>query len=213
MDKADELIRRCIHPRDDIAARNLHDIERRWFYVVFLQALGAYLHVKTELGQFDAGFEYARASLLHYARWMVVHERPFLERRTDLEFPNETWAAQDLRKADVLLYAAQYTAGAERARFLERARFFFDYSVNALRSTPKHHYTRPLILVLSNGLREGWFQKVGASLTPSGPPPGPGVGTPPRAFVPQRVRAMRRAIGFSVLAVVSAIGLLSLLIL
>src|SRR5262249_24861605 len=41
--KAEELIRRVIHPADDVAARNLLDAENRWFYVMFLQTLGRYL--------------------------------------------------------------------------------------------------------------------------------------------------------------------------
>src|SRR5205814_2057871 len=40
---AEELIRRCIHPCDDIAARELGDAERRWSYTVFLQTLGRFL--------------------------------------------------------------------------------------------------------------------------------------------------------------------------
>ena len=43
-----QLIRRCIHPDDDLEARNLHDTERRWYYTVFLQALGSYLHEKLD---------------------------------------------------------------------------------------------------------------------------------------------------------------------
>src|SRR5690606_13414325 len=38
LDKAEELIRRIIHPADDIPARNLLDAERKWFYTMFLQA-------------------------------------------------------------------------------------------------------------------------------------------------------------------------------
>ena len=41
---------------------------------------------------------YAREVLLNYAHWMVEHERPYLERPEKLEYPNETWAAQDIRK-------------------------------------------------------------------------------------------------------------------
>jgi hypothetical protein len=43
LSKAEQLVRRCIHPDDDIARRNLLDVENRWFYTIFLQALGKYL--------------------------------------------------------------------------------------------------------------------------------------------------------------------------
>src|SRR4029079_14048304 len=70
VEKAEALIRRCVHPQDDVEARNLHDVERRWYYTVFLQALGGYLQLKLERDQRDEMFEYARTSLLRYAEWM-----------------------------------------------------------------------------------------------------------------------------------------------
>ena len=48
--KAEELIRRCIHPKDVIAQRHLDDVEHRWSYMVFLQVLGKYLDIKVEAG-------------------------------------------------------------------------------------------------------------------------------------------------------------------
>jgi hypothetical protein len=98
--KAEELIRRCIHPHDDIGARELLDAERRWSYVVFLQALGRYLEHKGERGEIDGPYAYARAALLHYARWMAEHEYPYLEKPEILEYPTETWGP-DIRKSDV----------------------------------------------------------------------------------------------------------------
>ena len=44
--KAEQLIRRCIHPDDNIEERNLRDPEYRWSYLVFLQVLGKYLEIK-----------------------------------------------------------------------------------------------------------------------------------------------------------------------
>src|SRR5262249_811451 len=68
---AEPLIRRCIHPRDDIAARNLLDVENRWSYTVFLVVLSRYLDLKAEAGELDERHSYARASLVHYATWMA----------------------------------------------------------------------------------------------------------------------------------------------
>ena len=72
IDKAEALIRRCMHPAEDIEALDLLDTERRWSYTVFLQAVGRYLDVKAECGEIDATYAYAKASLLHYARWMAA---------------------------------------------------------------------------------------------------------------------------------------------
>jgi hypothetical protein len=204
--KADELIRRCIHPADDIVALRLDDVERRWYYTVFLQALGWYLHHQGERRQFDETYLYARDSLLHYARWMVVHERPYLDRPEVLEFPNATWIAQDMRKGDVLLWAAQHATGEERVQFLDRARFFFDYSIDALSSNPTRTFTRILVLLLSNGLRYGWAARQGWSL----PPPVVTAARSPGAlrapFEPQKTRARRRAVTLAFLGALLTIA-------
>ena len=50
LDKAEQLIRRCIHPRDDVASHDLLNPEHRWSYLVFLQVLGRYLEYKKETG-------------------------------------------------------------------------------------------------------------------------------------------------------------------
>ena len=52
-------------------------------------------------------YAYARASLLHYARWMAEHEYPYLDKPEILEYPTETWAAQDMRKSEIFKYAAR----------------------------------------------------------------------------------------------------------
>jgi hypothetical protein len=210
--KAEALIKRCIHPDDDVDARNLHDTERRWYYTVFLQALGGFLHERTEQGRFDAIYAYARASLLRYARWMALHERPYLDRPEALEFPTETWAAQDMRKADVFLWAAQHAAADERPRFLERARFFFEYSVNTLSASPTRHFTRPVVLLLSNGLRDGWV-RTGLAAWPEASPVTGDAREPTRAFEPQKARAIRRAAVASIVALIAAIVVAALSIL
>jgi hypothetical protein len=203
--KAEELIKRCIHPQDDLEARNLLDTERRWFYTIFLQVLGTYLQIKEECRECDDMHAYARASLLHYARWMVANERPYLERPEVLEFPTETWAAQDIRKAEVFLWAARHSSGVEREQFLERARFFFDYSVSFLTASATRHLTRPVVLLLSNGFRYGWFQQQAASLQSREPAPA-FTGPPPRLFEPQKLRALRRAAQGAILAGLAAIA-------
>ncbi len=190
-DKADELIRRCIHPDDDIQARHLLDVERRWSYTVFLQVLGLYLHDKLQHDALDDMFFYVRECLLHYARWMAANERPYFDRRDQLEFPNETWPAQDLRKAEALVWAALHAAPAEAEAFLARAAFFRDSSIQTLSATPRHRLTRPIVLVLANGFR---FSGPGIipyarRETPQGLRQWGSVPT----FEPQRLRAFRRA--------------------
>jgi hypothetical protein len=201
--KAEELIARCIHPRDDITARGLTDVERRWSYTVFLQALGAYLQDRDERGEHGPCYAHARDSLLHYARWLAAHEVPYLSRPELLEFPTETWAAQDLRKADALLAAARHAGPGDRAVFLERARFFFTYATSTLGGLPERRFTRPLVLALGQAPRVSAALHAGAPLRALGPVPRSAeraLGRP-ASFIPQKKRAMRRA------AVLAGLGL------
>ncbi|MFO0799642.1 MAG: hypothetical protein U0804_19395 [Gemmataceae bacterium] len=186
--KAEQLIRRVIHPADDVPARNLLDVENRWFYTMFLHSLGKYLDHKAELGQLDRMYAYSRASLLHYARWMADHEVPTLSRPEILEYPNETWAAQDVRKFEVLRLAARHAAGAEADRFRERARFFFTDSIARLTAFPTRTLCRPVVLLLSLGY-------TAACPADAAPPPTAAAtdfGRPER-FVPQKQTALKRA--------------------
>jgi hypothetical protein len=201
LDKAEELVRRCIHPHDDIDARGLLDVERRWFYTIFLQALGKLLHHLHETGGRRSLVAYARESLLAYARWMALHEAPYLDRPEILEFPTETWAAQDLRKSEVFTWAASHADAADRERFLERSRFFFGSAVATLSSMPTRTLTRPVALLLSYG----WSQAAEPA-----PVRWPGLEAPedvgaPTVFEPQKTRAIRRARTFA------AVGALTLL--
>ncbi len=204
--KAEQLIRRCIHPDTDIAALDLLDAERKWFYTVFLQVLGKYLRHKADVGELDSAYAYGRASLLHFVRWMVVHEYPYLDRPEILEYPNETWAAQDMRKCDVFMHAAMHSDGTERQRFEERAGFFFEYSVRTLRSMPSHALTRPTVLMLLFGWQHA-FVAQHPELSMPAPAAEPMSFGDPEPFVPQKVRALRRA--RLVVVAVAALGLVA----
>lgn len=191
LEKAEEIIRRSIHPRDDIESRQLLDVERKWFYTMFLQSLGKYLDYKIDGAELDQMYGYGRESLLHYARWMAKQERPYLDKPEILQYPTETWAAQDMRKSDVFKYAAKHASGMERDAFLERSTFFFQYSVITLKSMPTRTFCRPVVVLLGSGMMDAAFQKNPAI---AGPPPKSSVadfGTP-KPFTPQRMRAMRR---------------------
>ena len=125
---------------------------------MFLQSLGKYLNYKEERGERDPMYAYARASLLHYADWMARHEYPYLEKPEKLEFPTETWAAQEIRKSDAFYLAALHADGGDRARFVERGQFFFRTAVETLGQHATRVLARPVIVMLSSGLLHSWFQ-------------------------------------------------------
>ena len=158
LEKAEALIRRCIHPRDDIEALGLTMPEHRWSYLVFLQVLGKYLHIKLRGNETDAAFYYARESLLHYARWMVRHEVPYKDVLDRVDLPTETWPAQDVRKCHVLHLAGEFAAATERAAFHDRADFFFRRGLEDLLGFETAYLTRPLVILCAYGHVQAYYQ-------------------------------------------------------
>jgi hypothetical protein len=187
---AERLIRRCIHPRDDQDALALDDLEARWSYLVFLQVVGKYLDVKSELGELDAGWAYARGSLLAYAAWMLEREVPYAKVLDRTEYPTETWPAHDLRKSEVFGYAAKYGEAAERPRFLEASSSYFQAAFEGLARFETRYCTRPLAIVLQSGATHAAWRSARSPAVP--------VALAcldwgrPSAFEPQAARVLRR---------------------
>jgi hypothetical protein len=190
LDKAEDLIRRCVSPDEDLEALTLLHAERRWYYTVFLDALGRYLWLKQQIGELDGVYEYARRTLLHYASWMCGHEFPYLDKPEILDFPTETWSAQDIRKSDVLAWAALCGGPEERPQFLAASERFFEDVMTRLPSLPTWQFTRPVVLLLWRGYALGWVLEHPAFRLPesSAVPPARA-----RRFVPQKAIALRRA--------------------
>ena len=208
LEKADALIARCVHPDDNPASIDPLDAENRWSYTVFLQALGKYLEHRADRGLIDARFEYARAVLVKYAAWMAVNERPYLDTPEKLEYPTETWAAQDIRKAAVFEFAARHTRNeTERAAFIAGADRFLEYSIATLTASPTGTLTRPLVLLLAYG-----FQRPMAGMADARPPV-PAHNFERHAFTPLRQRLKKRlalaGAGLSAAAVLVIVLLIS----
>jgi len=191
LEKAEQLIRRCIHPHDDIDALNLLDTENHWYYTLFIKSLDHFLTRKLELGEFDFAYAYARSSILHYARWAKEHEYPYLDKPERLEFPNETWAAQDMHKSEMFKVAAKLTSGKERDAFVERASYFFDYSVNTLSAMQTSGLARTTVLMMSFGYAQGYYAALGVPEATTVELDHHDFGRPV-VFVPQKQRAMWR---------------------
>jgi hypothetical protein len=190
LDFAEGLIRRTIHPDDDVAARDLLDVEKHWSYTVYLSALARYLQVKAEAGERDLMYGYARAALLRYAAWMLENEVPYFDRPEQLEFPTEAWAAQELRKANVLRLAAEHTADPLRQRLLRRGRELADRAWSDLYRFASRTTARAQALVLAEGPRDDYFRRCPPRQMPEPDTSGP---FPPAAdFVPQKQRVQRK---------------------
>lgn len=149
---AEKLIRCCISPYDDISSRSLLNSEIRWMYTIFLQSLAKYLDIKSESDHFDDAFQFAKQSLQNYSEWMLENEYPYLEKPEILEFPNETWAAQDIRKADILAHASQYVSEPLKTKLKLKSRFFLESSLEQLKTFETSFFVRPVAILMTNGM-------------------------------------------------------------
>jgi hypothetical protein len=207
LDTAEALIRRTIHPGDDVAARDLLNTEARWSYTVHLSNLARYLALKAEAGELDGMYAYARAGLLHYAGWMLEHEVPYFDRPERLEFPTETWAAQEFRKANVLRLAAAHADDPLRRRLRERGGELADRAWVDLLRFESRDVARSLAILMREGTADAYFRARPVAPAPR-PARAPDFGAP-EAFVAQkdRIRARLktpRGIALSVLRLAGA---------
>ena len=152
LDKAEELIRRCIHPKEDMESRDLLNVEKRWSYTMFLRVLDRYLKLKAEMNAFDFSYEYARASLIHYAKWMLENECPYFDHPEQLEYPTETWAGQEFRKGNVLRLAASYVNEPLRSRLWQKGLELSERAWHDLMRFETRTSARSVALILTEGV-------------------------------------------------------------
>lgn len=161
IESAEQLICRCVHPEDDIERHQLLDVERRWSYTVFLTSIAKYLTVKQDADEFDVMYAYARASLLHYACWMLKHERPYFDQPEKLEYPTEAWAVQEFRKANVLRHAARYTSGDLQRQLTARGLELAERAWLDLNRFETRTYARALAVIMIEGLWDCFYRNPG----------------------------------------------------
>jgi hypothetical protein len=149
----ERVIQQSIHPNDDISLRNLADTEATWSYLIYLQAVCKYLNLKTSIQEIDDACLYAKDSLLHYVDWMLENESPFLQTPENLEYPNHTWTAQDLRKANLFYIASLYSKD-KKTEYLKAAHFYSQYVEQTLKNEETRYFSRILILLMQNDIHE-----------------------------------------------------------
>jgi len=149
LDQAGAVIKGTIHPGDDINSRNLLDIEHNWSYLVLLTSISRYINIKNEKNEYDFNYQYALASLRHYTRWMARHEAPFLVRSGQMEFANDTWTAQDIRKV-MLMYQAAIFDPIHETAYRNKALEWSDNLKKLLMESPERKFTRVQVILLQN---------------------------------------------------------------
>ncbi|OZC37239.1 hypothetical protein B9Q17_03725 [Marinobacter vinifirmus] len=148
--KAELVILETLHPNDAIEGRNLLEVEISWSYIILLTAIARYLHLKKQWGLSDPNYRYALQSFVHYAEWMRDHERPFLSEPDQLEYPNDTWTAQDIRKATLMFIAADLASPKASRLYKKAADRFLAESCNKLAVSPEKHNARIQIVLNQN---------------------------------------------------------------
>lgn len=150
LEQAEALIRNTIHPGDNIdEQRNLLNVETGWSYLVLLASLCRYLYVKREIDKKDEQYEFARESVLLYTRWILENERSFMADTTQLEFANDTWVAQDIRKA-MLMFQASELDYQQSAQYQKTGQKWLKEVTRTLQSSPEAHLARILVILMQN---------------------------------------------------------------
>lgn len=144
------VIQNTVSPSDNLSERNFVDVESTWFYTVFLQAVCRFISIKESLYQLDEDHYFAVASLSHYAKWMMQNEYAYLDKPDILEFPNQTWSGQDLRKLCVLNFASNYLPAPQAQQALRKVTELEQQITERLSNSSESSTTRLLCLMMQN---------------------------------------------------------------
>lgn len=158
LEKAESLLVRCIGPTDDLAAMDVTNPEHRWSYTVFLSALARYLTLMEQADRRGDPYWHGRAALLHYGDYMDRRERPYFDQAELLDYPNETWAAQELRKANALRLAARLAPEPQRTTWHRRGDELAERGWHDLFRFETRTSTRSLAIAMTEGTRDCWIR-------------------------------------------------------
>ncbi|WP_394221199.1 hypothetical protein [Alteromonas gracilis] len=163
IDAVSYVIAHTVSPFDDFSQLQLDNVEATWFYTVFLQAVCRFISLKEQRSEYDSGYQYAVDSLTHYANWMTSNEYAYLDKPEILEFPNQTWSGQDLRKLCVLNFASNYLTDEERTLALQKVEQLAEIIYQRLSTSNETSSTRILCLMMQNAHYSG-FQRAASPL-------------------------------------------------
>lgn len=149
LSKAENVLDNTIHPSDDIPKRELLSVETGWSYLVLLTSLARYLRLRQLLIGRDEHWSYMHSAFLHYVEWMEKHETLFLMASERLEFPNATWAAQDIRKSSIIFQGA-HCCPERYENYSEKGNKWLDSTLTYLAKSHERHYSRVQIILLQN---------------------------------------------------------------
>jgi hypothetical protein len=153
VERASSIITQTFDASDVIAERNFQDIENTWYYIVFMQSVAKYLWLCETVYGIDHDYAIIKKSFLHYVEWMATQEQPYLVNHQKLEYPNDTWTAQDLRKIMVLKIALNYSDTPHLKELIQqKVDVLTQYVEGKLCYSDEKEFTRVLALVMQNNI-------------------------------------------------------------
>lgn len=149
LSKVENVLDNTIHPSDEIQKRDLLSIETGWSYLILLTSVARYLRQRHQLIGKDEHWSYINLAFLHYIEWMEQNETLFLSASERLEYPNATWAAQDIRKSSIMFRGA-VSCPEKYEKYAKKGKIWFDNTLTYLAHSHERHYSRVQIILLQN---------------------------------------------------------------
>jgi len=150
LSQAERVILNTISANDNINERNFDDIENSWYYVVFLQGIAKYLYIESSMHLARQNRAEILQAFLLYSDYIRDNEAPYLTQSERLEYPNDTWTAQDLRKVFILCCAAEFSDSSTKKGYLSKAHELQSWIEQKLKGSVERFYTRILVLMMQN---------------------------------------------------------------
>ncbi len=150
LDDIERIILNTISKDDNFEDRHFEDIENTWFYTVLLQASAKYLHF---ISTFELKRQASQAvidALVHYITYIAAHEQPALKNAEVLEYPNDTWTGQDIRKVQLLCIGSLLVDEPQKTIYIDKANELNDWICQKLSVSKERFYTRILALTMQN---------------------------------------------------------------
>jgi hypothetical protein len=153
IERVSTIILHTFSSEDDIQQRNFADIENTWYYIVFMQAVAKYMWLCETTYGINHDYEPVRKAFLHYLDYIANTELPYLHNSDSLEYPNDTWTAQDLRKIMVLKVGLKYAdSDSRREQISAKIASLSEFVEAKLHESEEKAFTRILALIMQNNV-------------------------------------------------------------
>ncbi|WP_395344610.1 hypothetical protein PN836_007550 [Ningiella sp. W23] len=150
LSEAERVIVCTIDSDDKLSDGRFDDIEGTWFYTVFLQAVAKYLYILGAMKLSRPAAQTILSTFLHYIDYILQHEKLYLDQADKLEYANDTWTAQDIRKVQLLGIGSWFVNENKAREYREKSQALHRQIVERLENSDESEYTRLLVLMMQS---------------------------------------------------------------